>query len=267
MIRAFRAEWAKLMRRGAWLGGTGTLVALSVLATVLIFTTAQSGGPAGGGPSGRPGGVGATQLEAPDGLVQTLGFAGLLMGAVTMVFFALNASNEYSNGTLKVVLSREPRRLAVLAGKFVALALFMTLSVLLAFMALAGTATAIAAARGMDISLWWTAEGLRDAAAALGRLLVSCLMRGIIGFTLGLVLRSAAPAIGIGLAYLLIGENLIMLAWTAGKDWLPGQVLAAFTAGGTPSLSYGMASALVALYAAALLLVAGVFFQRRDVAN
>jgi ABC-2 type transport system permease protein len=266
VIHAFRAEWAKLLRRGALLGGAGILVALSMLAVLLVFSAAKTTPPADAA-ANRPGGITISQLEGADGLVQALGFASLLMGAVSMVFFALNASNEYAHGTLKLVLSREPRRLVVLAGKFLALCLFLTLSVLLAFAGLTLVASTVASARGMDTSAWWTSTGIGDTMAGLGRLVVACIVRGVIGFTLGLLFRSAAPAIGIGLAYTIIAENLILLAWSDGRNWLPGQVLTAFTQGGTATLSLAAAAGLVALYAIALLAVAGATFHRRDVAG
>lgn len=266
MIHAFRAEWGKLLRRGAILGGTGTLVLVSMLAMLLVFANAKAVAPADA-VNGRPGGATIGQLEAEDGLVKALGFASLLMGAVSMVFFAVNATNEYSHGTLKVILTREPRRLVVLAGKFLAIALFIALSVLIAFVGLTLVASTVAANRGMDTSAWWTSAGIADTLGGLGRLIVACIARGVIGFTLGILLRSAAPAVGIGLGYTLIAENLILVAWNDGKNWLPGQVLVAFTQGGTTTLSLGAASGLLALYTLVFLVAAGTVFARRDVGS
>lgn len=261
---ALRAEWAKLMRWGTLVGGAGAVVGVACLATLLVFVSAKAVAPAD---AGRFGGITIAQLEAPDGLVQAMGFATVLVGAVSLVLFAQSVAGEYGHGTLKAILAREPRRLVVLAAKVVALALFLAVAVAAAFAAMAGVASLVAAARGIDTSRWWSGDGLGSAFPALLRLWVASLVRGLIGLTLGLAFRSAAPAIGIGLAYSIVGENLLLLAWSDGRNWLPGQVLVAFAQGGTASLSLAAASGLVAAYAALLCVASGWTFARRDVSG
>ena len=72
------------------------------------------------------------------------------------------------------------------------------------------------------------------------------LVWGALGAALALVLRSTPAAIAIGLAYVLVAENLLVAVWSEGEQWLPGQLLYGLTKAGTTSVAYGRALVLVA---------------------
>jgi ABC-2 type transport system permease protein len=268
MIRALRSEWYKLMRRGMILGGLGTMILLAMLAVTLIFVNAPAPGaaPAAGGPRGPDGGLPSTVAVAQSGgMVLAFTFSGGLLSLVGLVLCATTVANEYRDGTLKVLLSREPRRLNLLAGKLIAMLAFLAIGVAAAFVAQTIVAAIIASARGIDTSAWWTQDGVTNAAGVVARTWVDVGVHGLLGAVLAVLFRAAAPAIGIGVGYTLIGENLILLVWKDGQKWLPGQVLQAFTRGGTSVVSLTDASVLVAAYAALFLVVSGASFWRRDV--
>ena len=164
-----------------------------------------------------------------------------------------------------MLLSREPRRLAVLAGKLVAISAFVGIAILAAFVAQTATASIVSAARGLSTSAWWTADGWQNAAGVVARAWIACLVRGLLGAMMAILFRSAAPAIGVGIGYLLVGEGLIFLVWRDATKWLPNFVLGTFTAGGSSTQSLAEVSLLLAAYAAGFLLVAGATFWRRDV--
>jgi len=273
VIRAFRAEWYKLMRPGIIIGGAGTMIALAILTASLIFANAQAPGATptqggGGGGPGGPGGLPATAVLAQStGMVAAFGFAGALIGVVVLVLFAQSVGNEYRDGTLKMLLSREPRRLRLLAGKLAAMSLLVAAGILAAFAAQTLVAAGIAGARGIPTSAWWTQDGWDHAAAVVSRTYVVALVDGLLGTALAVLFRAAAPAIGVGIGYTLVGENIFLLVWREGQNWLPGQVMQAFSRGGTPSLTMAAASWLVLGYAALFVLVSGSVFWRRDVAG
>ena len=79
--------------------------------------------------------------------------------------------------------------------------------------------------------------------------------------------KSASAAITAGIAYLLIGENLLGLVWDTASNWLPSGTLTNFTAGGSAAVSYGQSALLLALYAAVFVVATFVVFQRRDITD
>lgn len=260
-MNVVRSEWRRLMRPGMILGA-GLLVALAALGAALVFGTAVAD-------QARDGDAMAfriARLEQPDGLVATMLLTGQLVGAVALVLFARSFGNDYSNATLKVALSREPRRGRVLGGKLVAVGLLVSVAVLLGFLAMTATASAVAAARGIDTSQWWTAEGIGESLAGLGRLVVATLVMGLVGATLGIVTRSGTLAVGIGLPAIILGEHLLQRFWSGGANWLPGIATAAFAAGGTAEWGLWPAALLTLAYAVVLSAVSAATFIRRDVA-
>jgi len=78
--------------------------------------------------------------------------------------------------------------------------------------------------------------------AALGtgfaNLLLATLGWGLLGALLALLLRSPAPAVGVGLAYAIPFEELVTAAWSSGERWLPGQLLGVLADGGTATVTY-----------------------------
>ena len=258
-MHVVRAEWRKLMRAGMLMGGA-VLVALAALGALIVFTQAKA--------NPQPGaeGFNFTRLAQPDGLITPLLFIGQVVGAVSMVLFARSVGNDYTNGTLKMALVREPSRSVVLGGKTIALGLFVTIAVVLGFAAMTAVATTVAASRGIATDQWWTSQGIADSLGGLGRLVVASLVWGLIGLMLGILTRSGSLAVGIGVPSLAIGEHLLQMLWSDGAKWLPGIVLAAFAAGGSKDIGLGLASLLTGAYAVAFALVAAATFTRRDVA-
>src|SRR5438067_1202465 len=133
MLRALRSEWYKLWRRGMVLGGIGTMAGIALLAVILLFANAKDAATPPGGPGGGPGGPGERALPTlaalakANGMVLAFTFSGALIGLISLVLFAQALGSEYREGTLKVLLSREPRRLVLLAGKLAAMAGFVVI--------------------------------------------------------------------------------------------------------------------------------------------
>ena len=272
MMRAFRSEWSRLMRPGTILGGAGTIVFSAILVTGILFAIAKPAADitredlvAGRGTITRE------MLQGNDGMVVAFALTGQLIGIVALVIFAQNLGAEYSHGTLKALLSREPRRLHLLGGKAAALALFVGLAILLAFVAQSLLAIVMAAARGIPATAWFKMAGLKVAFELLLRVLGAALAWGVIGLLLAILLRASAPAIGIGLGYTVVAEGLISLAFNQGAKYLPGRVLSSFVTWGAAQpgrpadLSGPMAAVLLLLYSGVMLAIALTLFKNRDV--
>ena len=264
IIRAARSQWLKLTRLGMLLGGMGTLIAFTILSVVLSLVTATDVPPVD---AEGPGGMTFGQLNAADGFAVALeGGAGFL-GVVALVIVAINVASEYSQGTIRAVLVRQPRRLVVLAGTGLALAAFLTAALVIAVAVSFVAALAVGPSQGVDTSAWLTGTGAASIASATLNLVLAALGWGVLGAVLALAFRSPAPAIGTGLAYALPFELLLSAAWTDGAGWLPGQLLGALAAGGTQATSYGRTSLLLLLYSSVALVGAAVVFRRRDVSS
>ncbi len=259
MLNVVRSEWTKLMRPGLLIGGAGALVGLGVLGTLMVFSLAQHG-PAGPGPV-----QGADMLELSDGFVCSFVFSSQILGATSLVLFARVVTADYAQGTLKVLLAREPNRTRLLAGKYVATALFVATALLVAVAVMLVVATVTAAQRDLAIEAWWTAEGWGTMALGFLRLEASTLVWGLFGFALGAIVRNGAAANGIGIGAIAIGGHLTEMFWDDAGKWLPDLVLGAFAMGGNDAIGLGNAGLVTALYAVVLAAAAGFAYNRGDV--
>jgi hypothetical protein len=275
MRRAFRSEWVKFLRPGQLLGSWGTMAGFAVILTAILVLNAsdaieepQQAAPGDAGPI-----IPVALLEAPGGGVFTFQAVGQLLGIVALVIAAANLATEYTAGTLKVLLVREPRRAALLAGKMAAVASFVTVGVVLTFLVSFGLSFLLASARGIATDAWWTQDGLEAVARSLANVTLASWVWGFMGTMLAALFRSGFPAIGVGIGYPLVVEGLLALALPDVVKWMPGAALGAFTAGDAadalgspPGLDYPVAAVLVAAYAAVFLAVPTVLLLRRDVA-
>ena len=142
MWGAYSSEWVKLQRRSMLGWGFGGGLFFPVLAT--IFTIERATKTLVIGPHG---GVRVTiaALEQPTGLVHGVVDVSSLIGIVSLCIFAGAFATEYSQGTLRNLLVREPRRTQLLSGKFLALVTFIAIVVIVAV----GVAVAVAFALGV----------------------------------------------------------------------------------------------------------------------
>jgi ABC-2 type transport system permease protein len=259
MLHVVRSEWTKLMRPGMLLGGAGALIVLGVLGTFVVFSMAEHA-EAGQGPA-QP----ADVLEESDGFARSFAFSSQVLGATTLVLFARIVTADYQQGTLKVLLSREPSRTRLLAGKGIAMALFVAAALLVALVAMLAVAVTAGSANDIDLDAWWTADGIASMAWGVLRLLASCLVWGLFGLGLGALVKNGAAANGLGIGGIAVGGHLMEMFWDDAGKWLPDLVLAAFSMGGSNDLSLGDASWVVALYAAVLAAASWFFYTRGDV--
>lgn len=263
MNRSFRAELLKLRRPAIIYGGGAALACFTVLATVLTLTTAT---PAAQRPqNGRFPGATFAQLARPDGLTRGFANAAGLLGIVVFVLFLTSITTEYGQGTIRVLLTRQPRRARLLAGKFAALLAVIAAVMVAAELLSAAVAVALARSRGIPTSGWLTGSGLEHAAANYANALLAVAFFGTAGLALGVLLRSTTLALAVGLAWLLPLENIIQNSWAGAERWFPGLLFGAVARGGTATVSYQATLALASAYAAIAFIAAGAVFIRRDV--
>lgn len=195
-----------------------------------------------------------------------MGFALPLM-ILSWLFGASFVGAEWHNRTMTTLLTWEPRRLRVLAGKAIATSVIVFLWVL------ASQAVALAvfypAARfegtmtGVDIDWWLDVGSTALRVSGLGCVVAS------FGLALATVGRNSAAALGIGFGYFAVVESLIRVFKPSWFDWLVGPNIALVLDGSEDiglGHSQGAGGALLLAYVAISLVVAGLVFRRRDIA-
>jgi ABC-2 type transport system permease protein len=258
MTAAFASEWIKLRRRGMY-AALGAVVALSGL--IMLMGITHAGG------EGRHSFISLADLASANGFAFMVRHTGGLLSVIALGVYASVFASEFSQGTMRNLLLRQPRRLRLLAGKYLAM-LTATAGALLAALAVCIPVGILAAgSKNVPTARWWTSTGLSNLAHTEINLFLACVGYGTIGVLLGMVMRSPVAAIGTGLAYLLPIEGIISAVINGATRWLPGQLLDALASGGNDNVTYHAAAMTLAVYAIIAAAVTGVMFTRRDVAT
>jgi ABC-2 type transport system permease protein len=260
ILASFRSEWIKLRRLTLLLPTFLGLAAASSLFVVLIFSNAPAHG-GGGLPS-------LQQLARPNGLVFGLTRATFLLGVVAFGTAAAQMASEYSLGTLRQLLVRQPRRISLLSGKMLAVVTFMMAATAFAAVVAFGVANVMAQSRGVSAAAWFTGTGLGALLRALGNIELAVIGYSILGLVVGQFLRSAVAAVIVGFAWLLVIEQFILTRIVPGAaPWLPGISLSTIAGGGDSDLglTYSHGLTVAAVYIVVAIAAASVTFARRDV--
>jgi ABC-2 type transport system permease protein len=257
IVAAFRSEWVKLKRPNLLAGTYAGLALAASLFAVLLFAQAPA---TGGGdlPS-------LARLAQPNGLIHGVNRAAVLLGVVAFGIAATQIASEYSLGTLRQLLVRQPRRATLLAGKFLAVLAFMLGAVVFASLVATVAAYVMAHARHVPTGAWTSGAGIVDLTRALGELLLATVGFTVFGLVVGLLFRSSVIAIIIGFAYLLPFEAVVTRIVPGTASWLPGQLLQAIATGGQEVAGFAHSLILSAVYLVIAGVVATVVFVRKDV--
>jgi len=255
---AFTSEWTKLRRWSLLLSTFLGLAAAASFFVILLFSQAPATGHGGGLPS-------LQQLARPNGLVVGVTRATALLGIVAFGIAAAQTASEYSLGTLRQLLVRQPRRVTLLAGKILGVVSFLILA--LCFAAVIAFTVAVIAAHGRHVSTsaWFTSAGLGDLFRALGDIALAVIGFSVLGLVVGLFLRSAVFAVIVGVAWIIAVENIITRIVPGTAKWLPGTALDTVASGGGEGISYVHGLAVAGTYLIIAAAAAAVTFSRRDV--
>jgi ABC-2 type transport system permease protein len=260
MIATIRAEMVKLTR-GRVVVVMGILAAVfAVLTTLLVFMSAENQ-PSGAG--GRVASLG--ELAQAGGATQAfatgVSFAGLLL----FVVFIANISSEFSQGTFRSLLMRQPHRVRLLAGKLTAMLLFIGAFLLMAEVLTWVMSAIVAPSQHVATSQWYSLDGVGEAVVDLGRAMFGATTWAVFGTLIAVIARSTPLALGIGIAWAGPFEHLFQDAWSGAARWFPGLLLEAVAANGTTEVTVGRALAVAAVFAVAALAASVTVFARRDV--
>jgi len=219
--RVLRSEWIKIRSlRSTWL--TAAAILLVIVAFGVLSAMAAGGdisGPNGGGPplAGR-GGPLTTVLAGANLAVLVVAVLGSVVGA-----------REFASGMIRATFAAVPRRLPVLWGKLVTFVAVVLPTVVVGLLVAFFAGMAVLGNAGAD-SLSWSDDGVARAVLGHAYYIVGL---GLIGLSLGVLLRSTAAAIGTTLGAVLflpaLATALLPSDWSAVLKYLPSNAGGAFT--------------------------------------
>lgn len=265
-----RSEWIRIWRWSFLIGGIGVPAAFAALISVFIYTAADdiTNGTPVTGPGGGPGSAASfattAQLAEPGGFLTPLATVSTLAGIVLLAMSALAVATDYSTGLIRILVQAQPKRTILLTGKILALAVFTLISTLVTTLVVVLVARPLARLHGIDVDAWKT-DVVAHLASSYLNFIIAATVWGLIGLMIAVLTRSAALAIGIGIGYLLVVENLIGIVAPDATTYLPGGTLNALVAGGTNDLTWTVALGLTVLYGTIATAIAIVTFRARSI--
>ena len=263
MINVVWAEMRKLRRPTLLLSTMAIVTLLTSLFTFLTFW--RVGDPKGNGRRGEI--VTAQFLSTAHGISYGFSLVSFLLGIVALCIFASQTAQEYTYGTLRNLLVRQPARMKILAGKYISIVLFALLMVLLSLISSIAVAYILASHAHVNTTAWTTSAGISALATALGNVLLSVASFGTVGMILGLLFRSPISAIATGVIWFLILENILAGVVSSTAKWLPGQNITNLTTARDFTFSYQHSLIMDAIYLVVSGSIVALLFKRRDVAN
>ena len=210
----------------------------------------------------------------------------LLLPLLALVFGADIVSSEFSQGTIKILLTRPVSRAAVLASKLVALTLAITLMVFaggVVAYAFGGTAFGFRGwgapiltgfrltGEAFDVSTVRALVLWKETLLVFGLAWFAALSVGTLALLTSVLLRSTAAAMGTMFAALIAGTILPRVApsWEAQKYlFVTNLPLPDYYSGSPPpipGITVGFSVLVLAIWSVAALLTAFFVFVRRDV--
>ena len=261
MFNVFKAELLKLTRPRL-LAGTGAIVlAAAVFATAIIFLSADSPG------SDVPErGTTTTELESSGGGTEAFATALSFGGFFVFVVAAAVWASEFSQGTIRTLLMKQPNRVALLLGKLAALLAFAAVVLLVAEVSMFAIALGVAPIEDISTSEWFSLDGLGEAAENYGTALFWVGAWSTFAMMLGVLIRSIPIVLAVGIGWFGPFEHITDAAWGSATSWYPGLLLERLVLGGTSEVSFERALAMITGYVAIAGLLAVTTFAKRDVA-
>lgn len=261
MIRTFRAELVKLRRRRVLIVAAMTSIVFAVGGAAVVLMAAEPATPVS-----YHGQITREGLAVAGGGTEVFTTAISYVGTFLFVVFVGATAVEYSRGTFRTMLLRQPRRFRLLAGKLAALLAFAGVVLALTEVLTWVAALLIAPSQDVSRSAWVSLDAIGSGLADYAAVLFWVAGYAVLGMTLGIIVRSVPIALAIGIAWAGPFEHLVQEAWAPVSQVFPGLLLEAFVAGGTTDVSAAQAFITIAVYIAAAAAIGGTLFSRRDVA-
>ena len=248
MIGLLRSELRKVTSTRMVLGLTLALVGYTALnAAALVFFSGQQGAP----PLTEPSVARAVYASAGAGSV------------IVLVLGILGMTTEYRHMTITSTLLATPRRGRVMVAKSAVFAVVGVIEGVIACVVGIGLAALL-----LPLKDHAPVDGSTIAAIAGGTLLAFAIY-GILGISVGALIRNQIAAIIAALVWVLLVEALVVALLPNVGKWLPGGAVSAIlqttSFSGTQYLPVWGGALLLAAYAVVLGAIAAATTMRRDI--
>ncbi|HSK91873.1 MAG TPA: ABC transporter permease subunit [Euzebyales bacterium] len=278
-MTSLRAELLKLRKRPAvWILSLAMLLVVGLFGYVFLYTVVTQMPPEASAGMDR---LLILETVSPANLPgHVLSMVASFGTAFGLILGALAVGSEFNWHTVKTIATQGPRRVALMAGRSGALLIVALTMALMAFAGGAAGTWAITLLEPIDA----TPPAAAEFAGAVGAAVLIIALWCAIGAMLAMVLRGTGWAIGIGLLYALVVEQvlggLVPLRGRAGElldqalignnvtalvSWLSSEASQAMV-GATVEIAPLQAALVLAGYLALAVAVATVVFVRRDIA-
>jgi ABC-2 type transport system permease protein len=208
MLAVIQWEYFKFLKRPAVWVSIGILLVLAVGLGYALFYALYTYSPPSSS-AGLPKGVKLSDFKIqlyPAAFAQyTISFWDTLGGVFALILGVLSQGSEYGWGTIKTLYTQRPGRLELLAGKVIALLLWVLLMVVWLFLVDAASSYVVALIDGKSTLF----PPLVDIYKAVAGTWLIFGFSAIFGFALATLFRQSAMAIGIGLAYSIVIEGIV----------------------------------------------------------
>lgn len=278
MVASARADLLRVRRWPAvWVIGAAWLLLMLLFGYVFNYVAYATGSDSFA-TDGAAGGV-LLNSVLPANVPETI-TSGTPMfgGALMMVLGAMAAASGYGWGSWKTIFTQGPSRARITLGSLLSLTVVVAATVLASVLLALGVSTCLALVEGVDVIL----PSALDLGQGVGIAFLVLLMWALFGYLLGTLARSPALAVGLGLVWALVVENLLrgvggLLSWVEAFTLvLPGtaagSLVGSIGAAGGPEGAPGVLDTLsgtqslvtVLAYAVALPLITVLVVRRRD---
>jgi ABC-2 type transport system permease protein len=261
MTRIVKAELMRLVRRRTVLVSLAAALLFAVVTTLTVFASAKTAGVA----NSRRGGTTLVELAGRGGATQAFAVGASFAGFLVFVTFIAVIAAEFSGGTFRALLIRDPHRLRLIVGKVVGLLLVAAGIAAAAEIFSVVLSIVLAPTKEIDASTWLSLAGVGHAARDYLTVLAGIAGWAVFGSTLAVIFRSAPVALAVGFAWAGPFENIVVDSWSTGYRVFPGQVLASLIRGGTVELGFARAVGTAVVYTAVAAAATLLLISRRDV--
>ena len=230
MTRMIHAELLRLVRRRTLAVVAGAAVLFSVVATLTVFSSAQDVGV----PSRRAGTTLAA-LSGHGGGTEAFAVGASFVGFFVFVTFIALIATEFSGGTFRALLLRDPHRMRVIVGTLAGILVVAAGVVAVIEVATFVASLVVAPTQDVSTSQWFGLDSLGAALRDYATVFAGVAGWAVFGTTLAVIFRSAPLALAVGFAWAGPFENITVDSWSTGYRVFPGQVLASLIRAARPS--------------------------------
>ena len=260
MTRIIRAELIRAVRPRPLAVALSAAIGFALIASLTVLSSAADVAVAS-----RRGGTTLDRVLGAGGATEPFAVAASFAGFLVFVSFIALIANEFSGGTFRALVQREPHRLRVIVGKLIAL--LIVAAGVIAVMEVFSVVASLLVAPGQNVSTegWISLDGLGYAVRDYASVIAGVTGWAVFGTVLAVIFRSAPLALGVGFAWAGPFENIVADSWETGIRVFPGQVFGTLMRGGTVELGMSRALLTAALYAGLAAVVALALVRQRDI--